>query len=94
MEGTISGERLPPRQKQHNRRQRKMVSGGKTVMDSNGKIAMDSDSGDGQQQQRNGQRDSKAVAMGNRMAVAQWTSQWVVDDCHQCRSSAIGGNTR
>ncbi len=94
MEGTIGSERLPPRQKQRNGRQCKMVSGSKTTMDSNGKIAMDSNSHDGQQQWRNGRQDSKAVAMGNRMAVAQWTAQWVADDCHQCRSGAIGGNTR
>jgi hypothetical protein len=32
--------------------------------------------------------------MGNKLAVAQETAQWVADDCRQCRSRAIGGNVR
>ncbi len=67
---------------------------GAIMMDGGSKIAMDSSSGDGQQRRCNWQRDRKAIAMGDGMAVAQWMAQWAADDRHQCRGSAIGGNAR
>jgi hypothetical protein len=32
--------------------------------------------------------------MGNKPAMAQWMAQLVADNCHQCRSSATGGDAR
>ncbi len=43
-------------------------------MGDGGKIVMDDGSGDGQWR-RSGRRDGKAVAMGDKMAAAQWTVQ-------------------
>jgi hypothetical protein len=40
------------------------------MMDGGSKITMDGSSNDGQQQRRNGQWDSKAMAMDNGMVVA------------------------
>jgi hypothetical protein len=54
------------------------------TMEESGVIVMDSSSGNGQQW-RNRQRDSKAIAMGNGMPVAQWTAQWAADNCQQMR---------
>ncbi len=65
----------------------------KIMMDGSSVIMMDSGSGDGQQQ-RNGQRDSRVIAMGNRMAAAHWMAQWAADDSHQHRSGAMGGDAR
>jgi hypothetical protein len=58
-------------------------------------IMMDSGrrSGNGQQW-LNGLQDSKSIAISNEMAAARWTAHWVVDNPHQRRSSAIGGNMR
>jgi hypothetical protein len=57
------------------------------------KIAMNSGSGDGQQR-HNGRQDSDAIAIGNGMAVVQWTAQWAADNHCQCRSGAIRGEAR
>ncbi len=32
--------------------------------------------------------------MDDGTAVARWTAQLAVDDCHQCRSGTIGGDAR
>jgi hypothetical protein len=58
-------------------------------MDGGGKIVMDGGSGNWQWR-----RDGKAIAMGNWTVAVQWMAQWVADNCHQCKSGAMGGNTR
>ncbi len=63
------------------------------AMDSGGKIAMDGNSGNGQRW-RSGCQDGGVITIGNGTAATRWTAQWVADDCHQHRSSAMGGNTR
>jgi hypothetical protein len=62
-------------------------------MDGHGVIAMDGSSSNGQWR-RNGRLDGKAIAMGNERALAQWTAQWMADNCHWLRSDAMGGNKR
>ncbi len=51
------------------------------TMDGHGVIAMDGSSSNGQWR-RNGRLDGKAIAMGNERALAQWTAQWMADNCH------------
>jgi hypothetical protein len=50
-----------------------MVGSGEIVMDGSGKIAIDRDSGDGQQWRRNGWWDSKMIAMGDG---TRWHNGW------------------
>jgi hypothetical protein len=52
-------------------------------MDGGGVIAMDGDSGDGQQCQGNGWKNGEAIAMGYETVVAR-------DHLHQCKSGAMG----
>jgi hypothetical protein len=51
-------------------------------MESSGVMAIDVGSSNGQQWQRNGRKDSSAIAMGNETGAAQ-------DNCRQCRSGAM-----
>jgi hypothetical protein len=62
------------------------------IMDGGGKIVMDGGSGNGQWQ-RNGQKDGKAITMGDGTEVAQWMAQWVADDGRRCRRGTMGGDT-
>jgi hypothetical protein len=62
-------------------------------MHNGGKIAIDGGIGNGQRR-HNGRHNGEAIATGDGIAAAQWTAQWVADDCHQRRSGAIGGNAR
>jgi hypothetical protein len=78
-------------------RHRSVAMGGWTAvaitMNEGGKIVMDSGSSDGQWR-RNGQRGSKAIAMGNGMVASRWMAQWAADNCHHCRSGTMGGDAR
>ncbi len=62
-------------------------------MDGGGKITMDGGSSNGQRW-CNRWQDNKVIAIGDGTAVAWWMAQWAVDDHHQCRSNANGGNAR
>jgi hypothetical protein len=62
-------------------------------MEGGGEKAMDIGCRDGQKLW-NGWKDNGLTAMGDGTVVLQCTAQCVADDCHQCRSNAMGGDVR